>query len=273
MLRLWRQAEPSSILKDPRAIARHDRGRALECGDQCCRLYRRRSGRKRRSCCVRGQRRGAGRLQPRPVAAGFRSFIFRPITCSTGARARLMSRRTSRRRSMPMAAASLPVNTASALAIPARHPAHVLGLQPLSQEFCPHDPAAGRRARALTIVADQRGCPTAARDIAWACLDIAMRCARSRDRAPYGIYHFAGAGEASWFEFASAIVDMAADRLGRKPRWYRSAPSNTRHPRYGPPIAGSIARRSFARSGITLRPWRESLADTIDRLLTKKDTP
>ena len=29
----------------------------------------------------------------------------------------------------------------------------------------------------LTIVADQRGCPTAARDIAQACLDIAMRCA------------------------------------------------------------------------------------------------
>ena len=70
----------------------------------------------------------------------------------------------------------------------------------------------------LTIVADQRGCPTAARDIAQACLDIAVRCASERDRMPYGIYHFAGAGEASWFEFASAIVDLAADRLGRKPQ-------------------------------------------------------
>src|SRR5713101_883193 len=59
----------------------------------------------------------------------------------------------------------------------------------------------------LTIVADHRGCPTAARDIAKACLDIAMRCAPEPQRAPYGVYHFAGAGEASWFEFASAIVD------------------------------------------------------------------
>ena len=49
----------------------------------------------------------------------------------------------------------------------------------------------------LTMVADQRGCPTAARDIAQACLDIAMRCASEPEREPYGTYHFAGAGEAS----------------------------------------------------------------------------
>jgi dTDP-4-dehydrorhamnose reductase len=36
-------------------------------------------------------------------------------------------------------------------------------------------------------------------------------------RAAHGIYHFAGAGEATWFEFANAIVEMAADRLGRSP--------------------------------------------------------
>src|SRR5262245_6064435 len=67
----------------------------------------------------------------------------------------------------------------------------------------------------LTIVADQRGCPTAACDIARACLDIAIRCASQPERAPYGVYHFAGLGEASRFEFARAIVDIAANRLGR----------------------------------------------------------
>src|SRR5262249_29448095 len=70
----------------------------------------------------------------------------------------------------------------------------------------------------LTIVADQRGCPTAARDVAQACLGIALRCAPKGDQLPYGTYHFAGAGEATWFEFASAIIDLAADRLGRKPQ-------------------------------------------------------
>ena len=46
----------------------------------------------------------------------------------------------------------------------------------------------------LTIVADQRGCPTAARDIAQACLDIAMRCASDRRRAPYGTLSFCRRG-------------------------------------------------------------------------------
>ena len=76
---------------------------------------------------------------------------------------------------------------------------------------------AGERER-LTIVADQRGCPTAARDVARACLEIAMRCASQPQRAPHEVYHFAGAGEASWFEFANAVVEIAADRLGRSPQ-------------------------------------------------------
>ena len=101
----------------------------------------------------------------------------------------------------------------------ARDPAHVVGLQPVSARISSRRSCASPRERErLTIVADQRGCPTAARDIAQACLDIALRCASEPEHAPYGIYHFAGAGEATWFEFARAIVEMAADRLGRSPQ-------------------------------------------------------
>src|SRR6516165_8732691 len=45
----------------------------------------------------------------------------------------------------------------------------------------------------LAIVADQLGCPTAARDIAKACLDVALRCALRPKLTRYGVYHFAGA--------------------------------------------------------------------------------
>ena len=125
----------------------------------------------------------------------------------------------------------------------------------------------------LTIVADQRGCPTAARDIAQACLDIAMRCASEPERAPYGIYHFAGAGEATWFEFASAIVEMAADRLGRSPQ---IVPIRTSE--YPTPAVRAADTRLDCTAvvrdfGVKPRPWRQALADTIDRLLTNKDMP
>ena len=123
----------------------------------------------------------------------------------------------------------------------------------------------------LTIVDDQRGCPTAARDIAQACLDIAARCAAQPERTPYGVYHFAGAGEATWFEFAKAIVELAADRTGKSPQ---VVPIGTAD--YPTPAARAADTRldctAIVRAfGVKLRPWRQALAETIDRLLTNKD--
>jgi dTDP-4-dehydrorhamnose reductase len=122
----------------------------------------------------------------------------------------------------------------------------------------------------LTIVADQRGCPTAARDIAQACLDIALRCASERDSVPYGTYHFAGAGEATWFEFASAIVDLAADRLGRKPSVIPIRTVDYPTPAVRPADSRLNCAAIASECGITPRPWRQSLAETIERLLTKQ---
>jgi dTDP-4-dehydrorhamnose reductase len=120
----------------------------------------------------------------------------------------------------------------------------------------------------LSIVADQHGCPTAARDIASACLDIALRCASEPESALYGLYHFAGAGEATWFEFACAIVEMAAGRLPRPPL---VVPIQTNeYPMATPrPADTRLDCTAVARAfGIPLRPWREALKATCDRLLT-----
>jgi dTDP-4-dehydrorhamnose reductase len=119
----------------------------------------------------------------------------------------------------------------------------------------------------LAVIADQRGCPTAASDMAKACFDIAMACAAAPDQAPYGTYHFAGAGEGSWFEFAKEIVDTAAGRLGKAPQ---IVPIPTvEYPTAAPRAADTrldctAVVRAF---GIRPRPWRRALADTIDRLL------
>ena len=38
------------------------------------------------------------------------------------------------------------------------------------------------------------------------------------EHVPYGNFHFAGAGEASWFEFATAIIGLAEKRLPKPPK-------------------------------------------------------
>ncbi|WP_298922063.1 dTDP-4-dehydrorhamnose reductase [uncultured Roseobacter sp.] len=61
---------------------------------------------------------------------------------------------------------------------------------------------------ALTIVADQIGGPTPARDIAAACMTMAQ--ALKEDATKTGIYHFSGAPDVSWADFAREIFAQAA---------------------------------------------------------------
>ena len=65
----------------------------------------------------------------------------------------------------------------------------------------------GAERDALSIVADQIGGPTPARDIAQACQKIAQNL--SDDPATTGTYHYSGAPDCSWADFARAIFDAA----------------------------------------------------------------
>lgn len=65
----------------------------------------------------------------------------------------------------------------------------------------------GRERASLTVVADQIGGPTPARAIAEACLTIARQLAE--DPAKSGTYHFSGAPDASWADFAREIMARA----------------------------------------------------------------
>ena len=65
----------------------------------------------------------------------------------------------------------------------------------------------------LRVVADQRGCPTATRDIAEAIL--AVDRGMALDPAVSGTFHFAGSGATTWYAFAQAIVAAQATYTGR----------------------------------------------------------
>ena len=65
----------------------------------------------------------------------------------------------------------------------------------------------GESRSALDVVEDQIGGPTPATAIADACLTMARQLSQAPDKA--GIYHFSGAPDASWKDFAEAIFARA----------------------------------------------------------------
>ncbi len=124
----------------------------------------------------------------------------------------------------------------------------------------------------LSIVADQHGCPTAASDIARACLDIAMRCASERENTPYGVYHFAGAGEATWFQFASAIIELAGKQIAKPPQLVPIQTIDYPTPATRPLDTRLNCTAIAQKLGIQPQRWDFSLRDTIDGLLTNGDS-
>ncbi len=75
---------------------------------------------------------------------------------------------------------------------------------------------AARKTHALRVVADQKGTPTAAPDLAAAILDIAALLALGWKPSYRGIFHATAAGETTWHGFAEAIFAAAAP-LGLPP--------------------------------------------------------
>jgi len=63
----------------------------------------------------------------------------------------------------------------------------------------------------LAVVADQRGCPTFAGDIAVVIHQLVTQY-REENTLPWGIYHCSNSGACSWYEFAQAIFKQAVEQ-------------------------------------------------------------
>ncbi|MDB5510839.1 MAG: rfbD [Enterovirga sp.] len=118
----------------------------------------------------------------------------------------------------------------------------------------------------LTVVADQRGCPTFAADLAAAIRGVTQDLVR-KPGAPTGTYHFVNAGEAAWSDFATAIFAGSARRGGPsarvRPITTAEYPTPARRPGNSRLSTAKI-ERDF---GIRPRPWQEALDDALDVLL------
>lgn len=116
----------------------------------------------------------------------------------------------------------------------------------------------------VRVVDDQRGCPTSAHELAKALWTVALRLA-SPEGGLSGVYHYAGAGAATWADFAEAIFDEAKPWLGRRPVVERIGTAD--YPTQAARPANSVLDCSKVRAvfGLAAVPWRESLAKVIAR--------
>lgn len=123
-----------------------------------------------------------------------------------------------------------------------------------------------RERQSLNVVDDQIGAPTWSRQIAEATSQILARCKTPAGRFEIGkrrgLYHLTAAGQASWYEFACAILESMATqcRLG--------AISTEEYPTPAARPAWSVLDNSFVaeRFGVSLPHWREGLTLCLEEL-------
>jgi dTDP-4-dehydrorhamnose reductase len=118
------------------------------------------------------------------------------------------------------------------------------------------------------VVADQRGNPTSALDIAEALIAIAAKVMDDRSPALRGVFHMTGSGEATWADFAEAIFLHAAARGRRQTKVKRIATVDYPTPAWRP-ANSRLDNEKLARVyGVRLPEWRRSVEHCCDRLLS-----
>src|SRR5580765_75772 len=103
----------------------------------------------------------------------------------------------------------------------------------------------------LRVVADQRGCPTNA-------ADLAQSLAKMLTLDIRGIVHATGTGDCTWYELASAIVSAMGQETPVYPITTAEAGRRATRPSYS-----VLANCVLNQSGMTLPHWRDSLLQFV----------
>ncbi|HQT63283.1 MAG TPA: dTDP-4-dehydrorhamnose reductase [Acidocella sp.] len=126
---------------------------------------------------------------------------------------------------------------------------------------------AARKTNSLRVVADQRGTPTAAPDLAAAILDIANILQATGWQPQYrGVFHATGGGETTWFGFANAIFAATPDDFP-KPVVTPIATSDWPTPARRPADSRLDCNKLAKIFGLKLPDWQTSLPPIVTVLL------
>lgn len=122
----------------------------------------------------------------------------------------------------------------------------------------------GKERTEISVVFDQIGTPTAARDLAKAILDIILKI-ENQQIEPFlykGIWHYSNEGVTSWYDFAKAIFELREMPIRVKPIETTLFPTPAKRPPFSVLNKDKI-KKVF---GIEIPHWRESLIACLKEL-------
>jgi dTDP-4-dehydrorhamnose reductase len=117
----------------------------------------------------------------------------------------------------------------------------------------------------LKVVFDQTGCPTYARDLALAIMEMIRTDTKRKKNPQYDIYHYSNQGVCSWFEFAKAITSLAGKQCKMIPVESKDYVTKAKRPRYSVMSKEKITDEYH----LLIPHWRESLKNCINELNAK----
>jgi dTDP-4-dehydrorhamnose reductase len=116
----------------------------------------------------------------------------------------------------------------------------------------------------LSIIYDQVGSPTYARDLAEAILSIVHDY---KAKSKFEIFNFSNEGVTSWYDFAKEIVALSGIKCNIVPIETKEYPTPAMRPHYCV-LNKSKIKKQF---GITIPYWKDSLKDCIKKIQEQKN--
>ena len=111
----------------------------------------------------------------------------------------------------------------------------------------------------INVVADQKGCPTWAHDLAIALVSLLNKNGKNE---VHETFHFTNEGQITWHDFATAIMEIGGKQCKVNPITTDQYPTKAKRPAYSVLDLSKI--KEYA--GIEIPDWRESLEQCIDEL-------
>jgi dTDP-4-dehydrorhamnose reductase len=126
----------------------------------------------------------------------------------------------------------------------------------------------GRERDDVSVVADQQGAPTFADDLAQAAISLLPKLIASKSGDPaFGVFHFSGAPDTNWHDFAFLIFARAALHGQRPPNLH--AITSDKYPTKAkrPTNSRLDCSKILKIHGLARPDWRDGLTRTLDQLM------